>query len=79
MACRLFGAKPLSKTMPGYYQLDPKEQTSVKFNQSTKRFIHENVSQVRGHDIFSNGVGYVWFEPLTSIRKNSSNTGSYDT
>ena len=31
MACRLFGAKPLSETMLGYCQLDPKEQTSVKF------------------------------------------------
>ena len=31
MACRLFGAKPLSKPMPGYYELDPEEQTSVKF------------------------------------------------
>ena len=26
MACRLFGAKPLSKQMQGYYQFDPKEQ-----------------------------------------------------
>ena len=31
MACRLFGAKPLSKPLSGYRQLDPKEQTSVKF------------------------------------------------
>ena len=31
MACRLFGAKPLSKPMLGYCQLDPREQTSVKF------------------------------------------------
>ena len=31
MACRLFGAKPLSKPMLGYCQLDPIEQTSVKF------------------------------------------------
>ena len=31
MACRLFGAKPLSKPMLFYCQLDPKEQTSVKF------------------------------------------------
>ena len=30
MACRLFGAKPLSKPMVGYCQLDPQEQTSVK-------------------------------------------------
>ena len=31
MACRLFGAKPLSKPMQGYCQLDPWRQTSVKF------------------------------------------------
>ena len=31
MACRLFGAKPFSKPMLGYCQLDPYEQTSVKF------------------------------------------------
>ena len=31
MAYHLFGAKPLSKPMLGYFQLDPKEQTSVKF------------------------------------------------
>ena len=30
MACRIFGAKPLSKPMLGYHQLDPWEQTSVK-------------------------------------------------
>ena len=30
VACRLFGAKPLSKPMPGYCQLDPYKQTSVK-------------------------------------------------
>ena len=31
VACRLFGAKPLSKPMLGYGQLDPLEQTSVTF------------------------------------------------
>ena len=30
MACRLFGAKPLSKPMLGYCQLDSQEQTSWK-------------------------------------------------
>ena len=43
MACRLFGAKPLSKPMLGYCQLDPKEQTWMKFD--TKFFIHENASE----------------------------------
>ena len=31
MACRLFGAKPLSEPMLEYCQFDPWEQTSVKF------------------------------------------------
>ena len=31
MACRLYGAEPLSKPMMGYCELDPYEQTSVKF------------------------------------------------
>ena len=31
MACRLLGAKPLSKPVLGCYKLDPYEQTSVKF------------------------------------------------
>ena len=43
MACRLFGAKPLSKQMLGYCQLDPQKQSSVTFNPNTKYFIHENV------------------------------------
>ena len=42
MACRLFGAKPLSKPMLDHYQMDPQEQTSVKLNQNTQRFVHEN-------------------------------------
>ena len=36
MACRLFGAKPLSKPTLGYCQLNPKEQTSVKFSPKYK-------------------------------------------
>ena len=31
MACRLIGAKPLTKPLLAYCQLDPYEQTSVKF------------------------------------------------
>ena len=45
MAWRLFGAKPFSEPMLGYCQLDPKELTSVKFNQNTKIFIDENASE----------------------------------
>ena len=42
MACRLFGAKPLSKPMLGFGQLDPKEQTSMKFDLKYQIFIHES-------------------------------------
>ena len=38
MACRLFGAKPLSKSMLVYCQLEPKEQISVKFQSKCKTF-----------------------------------------
>ena len=38
MACRLFAAKPLSKPRLDYCQLDPKEQTSVKFQSNYKIF-----------------------------------------
>ena len=31
MACGLYGAKPLSEPMLDYYQLDPWEESSVKF------------------------------------------------
>ena len=42
MACRLFGAKPLLEPMLAYFVLDPKEQTSVKFESKYMFFIHEN-------------------------------------
>ena len=38
MACCLFGAKPLFKPMLRYCQLDPYEQTSVKFLSKYKTF-----------------------------------------
>ena len=38
MACHLFGAKPLSKPMLGYCQLDPWEQTSMKLHSKYKTF-----------------------------------------
>ena len=55
MACRLFGAKPLSKPMLVYCQLIPYEQTSVNFlYEISNFFIKENafeniVSQNGGH------------------------------
>ena len=39
MACRLFDAKPLSKPIVAYCQ------RQWYFNQNTKHFIHENVSE----------------------------------
>ena len=36
MACRLIGAKPLSEPMLTYYQWDPWEQASVKFESKYK-------------------------------------------
>ena len=38
MACRLFGAKPLSKPMIGYCKVDPYKQNSVKFQSKYKTF-----------------------------------------
>ena len=38
MACHLFGAKPLSKPIVGYCQLEPLQQTSVKFSSKCKAF-----------------------------------------
>ena len=38
MACRLFSTKPLSEAIPIYYQLDPKEETSIKFELKYKNF-----------------------------------------
>ena len=41
MACRQFGAKPLSEPMLVYYQLDPQEKLQLNFNQKRKLFINE--------------------------------------
>ena len=38
MACRLFGAKPLSKPMEGYCQLGPSKKMSVIFESKYKTF-----------------------------------------
>ena len=38
MACHIFGTKPLSEPMLGYCQLNPKEQTSVKFQSKSRTF-----------------------------------------
>ena len=46
MACRLFGAKPSSKLMLGYCQLDFRNKLRWLFNQNSKHFIHENASEI---------------------------------
>ena len=42
MACRLFGAKPLSEPMLPCCQLDHEDHISVKFYSNSKVLIHEN-------------------------------------
>ena len=42
MACRLFGANPLSEPMLPYCQLDPKQCISVKFHLKFKSFHSRN-------------------------------------
>ena len=57
MACRLFGAKPLSEPMLDYWQLDPWEEISLKF-ESKYKTIHENAFEIIVCDmaaIFSRG------------------------
>ena len=45
MACHLFGTKPLPEPKLTYCQLDPYEQTSMKFKSKYKLFIQENTSE----------------------------------
>ena len=45
MACRPFGAKPLSESMMTYCQLDPKEHISMKYYLKFKIFIQENARE----------------------------------
>ena len=54
MACRLFGAKQLSKPMQDYCRLDRQEQTSMKFESELYHFIKSMhlksvVCQTGGH------------------------------
>ena len=58
MACRLFGAKPLSEPMPAYLWFDHLEQTSVQFESKYKIF-HLRKCIWKGRlcfVLFSNGV-----------------------
>ena len=53
MACLLYGTKPLSKLMLGYCQIDPWEQTSVKFESKYIFFsftkMHLKISSAKEH------------------------------
>ena len=42
IACRLFGAKPLSEPMLGYFPLDPKGHISTKFYSILKKVNSQN-------------------------------------
>ena len=57
MACRLFSAKPLSKPMLGYCQLDPQEQTSVKIQNFSFTKYHLKTSSVKWRPFLSRGRG----------------------
>ena len=46
MACRLFGAEPLTEPMLVYCQLDSSEQISVKFESKFYQCIHENAFEI---------------------------------
>ena len=45
MACRLFGAKPLSKPMIGFVNWELSNRILWIFNQNTELLIHENASE----------------------------------
>ena len=46
MACFLFSAKPLSKPMLPYCQLDPKRQFTVDFIWNSQVYIQGNVHEI---------------------------------
>ena len=64
MACRIIGAKPLSKSKLGYCQLDHYEQTSVKFYSKYKMFHSRKcVWKYR----LQNGYHFVQGDELTAL------------
>ena len=73
MACRLFGAKPLSEPLLEYCLLDPWEQTSVKFESKYKfthflKFIWKSRRWNVGHFVQGGGGGV-----KSNVKLNSSN------
>ena len=49
MACRLFSAKPLSKPILCYYQLNPQGQTAVKFESKLKKTTFHSLKRHPGN------------------------------
>ena len=64
MACRLDGVKPLSEPMLDYCQLDPSEQTSMKFQ---SKFKHFHSRKCTSNCRLRNGVHFVSAPMCTSI------------
>ena len=52
MACRLFGAKSLSKPLLDYCKLNPEEQTSIKFWSKYRKYRLRNGGHVGGRWVF---------------------------
>ena len=64
MACRLFGAKPLSEPMQAYCQVEPKEHISVKYYSKFKGFHSRKCTQkcrLRNGGHFVSGLNVLSF------------------
>ena len=74
MACRLFGAKQLSKPMLGYCQLDPKEQILTKIQNFSFTKMHLEISSGKWRPSCLGGdeLNYIsdirWYCPLHRTR-----------
>ena len=64
VACRLFGAKPLSKPMLVIVNWTLTNKLQWNFNQNTKLFIHENASQNIVCEMTANLSRGRWVKPL---------------
>ena len=73
MTCRPFGTKPLSKPMLGYCQLDVnwtlRDKLHWNFNQNTKLFIHENVTENIVCEVVATLSRRRWVEHVPCILK----------
>ena len=65
MVCSLLGAKPLSKPVLDYWQLDHEEQTLVTFKSKYKMYTFENASEKYR---LPNGGHFVQGDDLISIK-----------